>query len=81
MKNSLQKLVFTILSGLFLVSCFKSTHPDQNAPIFRQDVFVGGQDGYHTYRIPALVKTIIHCWHFVKAGKLAQVMWETSTSF
>ena len=29
-----------------------------NAPPFEKDIFVGGQDGYHTYRIPSLMTTM-----------------------
>jgi sialidase-1 len=31
-----------------------------SAPLRRTDVFVAGQDGYHTYRIPALIVTSRH---------------------
>jgi len=45
-------------SKLFLLLLFVSAGcaQDVNRPVY-QDVFVSGQDGYHTYRIPAIITT------------------------
>ena len=32
-----------------------STPPDSSSPLKQTDVFIGGQDGTHTYRIPSVV--------------------------
>ncbi|MBN1491771.1 MAG: exo-alpha-sialidase, partial [Phycisphaerae bacterium] len=46
--------ILTLLSGSFVgVAAARAEQPD----VFRTDVFVGGRDGYHTYRIPAMVVT------------------------
>ena len=45
-----------------MVTCFACSSPtsknDTKEPLFSQtQVFVQGEDGYHTYRIPALITT------------------------
>lgn len=42
-----------LLVGLLV---FGRSHPASAAPVIT-DVFIAGQDGYHTYRIPAIIET------------------------
>ena len=44
-----------LLGALVAATAFGG--PATSAPLLRQDVFVAGQGGYHTYRIPALIIT------------------------
>lgn len=61
MKTSTWTWIVAALAVLLAQGAFSQTSfavAAQEAPeLNRQDVFVGGQDGYHAYRIPALVMT------------------------
>lgn len=57
MNNALKIVAVSLITGIMLIGCLNSTSDEKNKVLFRRDVFVGGQDGYHTYRIPALVRT------------------------
>ncbi len=48
----IRRLLFFVLS-----CCLFHAYPDVYAGQDLQNVFVSGEDGYHTYRIPALIKT------------------------
>jgi sialidase-1 len=50
-----KKLAVFLLCGALSFGFMGSFFAGDQADFFRQDVFVSGQDGYHTYRIPALV--------------------------
>jgi len=46
------------ITALVLLSTAAMAAPDQNdIPVASTNLFVSGQDGYHTYRIPSLVVT------------------------
>lgn len=50
-----KKLAAFLLCGALSFGFTGSFFVGDQADFFRQEVFVSGQDGYHTYRIPALV--------------------------
>lgn len=56
----MKKLITFLVFGLLWYGLEGSSSADEKNDIFRKDVFISGQDGYHTYRIPALVLTNNH---------------------
>ena len=46
-----------VVCGLLWLGLAGSTSAGEKDEVFHQDVFISGQGGYHTYRIPALVIT------------------------
>ena len=47
-------IIFCVIVWSGLTRTIDATEKDD---ILRRDVFISGQDGYHTYRIPAMVIT------------------------
>lgn len=59
-RTPMKTLSTSILLGLLWLGLSGSAwagEPGQKGIVFRKDVFVRGQDGYHTYRIPTMVVT------------------------
>ena len=58
MKKTPTLIAFTIVSWLTAVSVFASEDAKNTAPkIFQKAIWISGEGGYHTYRIPSLVVT------------------------